>query len=109
MKIDFTDIPVTDIPNFKGGEKLVSAQMLTGPLGKVMRGTLIPGASIGLHTHETSSEIVYILSGTAACLYDGTVETLSPGQCHVCPKGHTHSLRNEGDVDVVFFAVVPEQ
>ena len=76
---------------------------------KIMRGRLIPGASIGLHTHETSSEIIYILSGTGKALYDGGEEALSPGDCHYCPKGHSHSLINDGDADLTFFAVVPEQ
>ncbi len=26
-----------------------------------------------------------------------------------CPKGHPHSLVNDSDADLVFFAVVPEQ
>ena len=31
------------------------------------------------------------------------------GDCHYCPKGHTHSLINNSDEDLVFFAVVPVQ
>ena len=64
MLIEFDKMETTVIPHMRGGEKEVSAQMYTDSLGKIMRGTLIPGASIGLHTHETSSEIIYILSGT---------------------------------------------
>ena len=29
--------------------------------------------------------------------------------CHYCPKGHSHGLFNDGDEDLVFFAVVPAQ
>ena len=29
--------------------------------------------------------------------------------CHYCPKGHTHSLMNDSDAELEFFAVVPEQ
>ena len=78
-------------------------------LGKIMRGRLIPGASIGLHTHETNSEIIYVLEGQGKVLYDGEYETLSAGSCHYCPKGHAHSLINDSAADLVFFAVVPEQ
>ena len=72
-------------------------------------GRLVPGASIGLHTHEAGSEIVYILSGEGKALYDGGQETLTAGDCHYCPKGHSHSLINGGGEDLVFFAVIPQQ
>ena len=42
-------------------------------------------------------------------LYMMTEESLEAGDCHYCPKGHTHSLINVGKEDLVFFAVVPEQ
>lgn len=109
MKIDFSNIPETVIPHMRGGEKEVRAHMFTDELGKIMKGRLIPGSSIGLHTHETSSEIIYILSGTGKILYDDGCEALDPGSCHYCPKGHAHSLINDSDGDLEFFAVIPEQ
>ena len=109
MVIDFSAIPETVIPHMRGGEREVSAHMYMDDLGKIMRGTLIPGASIGLHTHENSSEIIFILSGSGKALCDGVEERLSAGACHYCPKGHTHSLINDGGQDLTFFAVVPEQ
>ena len=112
MLIEFDKMETTVIPHMRGGEKEVSAQMYTDSLGKIMRGTLIPGASIGMHTHETGSEIIYILSGKGKILYDGGCEALEPGSCHYCPKGHAHSLMNdspEGGEDLRFFAVVTEQ
>ena len=48
---------------------------------KIMRSVLAPGASIGLHTHETSSEVMYFLSGTGKVLYDGVWEPVAPGTC----------------------------
>lgn len=109
MLIDFNAIPETVIPHMRGGEKEVRAHMYVDDLGKIMRGKLIPGASIGLHVHETSSEILYILSGKGKVLYEGTEEPLAPGTCHYCPKGKGHSLINDGDEDLEFLAVIPEQ
>ena len=74
-----------------------------------MYGRLIPGASIGLHTHETNSEIMYFLKGTATMICDGVPEKIEPGVCHYCEKGHSHTLINDGGEDLEFFAVVPEQ
>ena len=75
----------------------------------IMLDRLMPGASIGRHTHETNSEIMYIVSGTATFTVGDTVETVQAGQCHYCPKGGTHMLQNRGDEPLVFFAVVTEQ
>ena len=112
MRIDFETMETTVIPHMRGGEKEVSVKMYTDPLCKIMRGTLVPGATIGMHSHDASSEIIYILSGRGKVLYDGGCEPLEAGSCHYCPKGHAHSLMNdapEGGEDLCFFAVVPEQ
>jgi quercetin dioxygenase-like cupin family protein len=109
MKINFADMEEKKLEHFKGGEKQFYAKMYTHELGKIMRGRLEPGASIGLHTHDTSSEIIYILEGNGKVLYDDTQETLQAGDCHYCPKGHAHSLINDSEADLEFFAVVPEQ
>ncbi len=109
MIIDFSTMTETVIPQFRGGEKETKTKMMTDACNKIMLGRLEPGASIGLHTHESNSEIIYILQGTGTVLYDETKETVAPGLCHYCPKGHTHSLINSGGEELVFFAVVPEQ
>ena len=112
MLIDFSQMEETVIPNFLGGEGALRAKMRVDELGKILHGVLEPGSTIGLHTHETSSEIIYILAGTGRVLYDGGDEPLSAGSCHYCPKGHAHSLINdspEGGEDLRFFAVATEQ
>ena len=77
MLIDFPVTEETILPNFKGGEKEYAAKMFFDGKNRIMCGRLIPGASIGTHTHETSSEIIYILSGTASVVCDGKPETLT--------------------------------
>ena len=92
MIIDFKNMEEQILPNFKGGEK-----------------TYESGASIGLHTHEGNCEMFYIIEGTGKVLMDGEYERVEAGVCHYCPKGHTHSLINDSDSDLVFYAVVAEQ
>ena len=108
MLINFDAMEETVTPGFLGGEGTLRARRWTDELGKIMRGTLDPGSSIGLHTHETSSEIIFILSGTGKVLYQGEYEPLSAGSVHYCPKGCEHSLINDSDGGLTFFAVVPE-
>ncbi len=108
MKIDFNSIPETAMDGFYGGEKRLCAHMYKGERIKLLCGRLEPGASIGLHTHETSSEIIFILSGTGKAICDGVTETVGQGVCHYCPKGSAHTLINDGAQDLVFYAAVPE-
>lgn len=109
MIFEYDKIEEKEFPNFKGGEKALNAKMFSDENGKILLGRLTPGATVGMHTHETSSEMIYILSGTATYIYDGVEEVAHAGSCHYCPKGHTHTMMNKEDVDLTFFAVIPEQ
>lgn len=107
MIFKFSDMEDTVIPNFYGGEKQISAKMHVDDNLKLMKGTLIPGASIGVHTHEKNSEVVFALSGEVVVIMDGKEEILKPGMVHYCPMGHSHGMRNDKDEDFVMYAVVP--
>ena len=109
MVIDFNKIDEVANPNFKGGEGDTMFRTFNDGTNKIMRGRLEVGCSIGNHSHETNSEIIFILSGEARCLYDDGEERLTVGQCHYCPQGHSHSLINASTPEpLLFFAVVPE-
>ena len=110
MVIDFNTIEEVANPQFKGGEGDTMFRTYNDGQNKIMRGRLDVGCSIGFHKHETNSEIIFILSGEARCLYDDGEERLVSGQCHYCPKGHSHSLINASATEqLTFFAIVPEQ
>ena len=108
MLIDHSKLPEIVAPNLRGGEKETIYSIYTDGLVKIMRGKLVPGATIGLHTHETNSETIYILDGTGKVLYDGAYEEVSTGSCHYCPKGHSHSLINDSEKDLYFLGLVAE-
>lgn len=107
MKLDFDTIPEQVIPHFKGGEKEIATRMHWDGSTRIMRARLVPGASIGLHRHEGTSEAIYVLAGRGTATLDGVAEPLAAGQCHFCPEGHEHTFVNDGTEDLVFFAVVP--
>lgn len=109
MLIDFSKMEETVLQNFYGGKQEMIANMHIDAHNRILRGRLAPGASIGMHAHETSSEIIYILQGSGKALCDDSAEPLAPGLCHYCPKGHSHSIVNDGAEELVFFAVVPQQ
>ncbi len=107
MKLSFDQMEEQEMKEFRGGQGTLRARMHTDGNNKIMMGLLLPRSSVGLHTHEGDSEIIYILSGTGKVLCDGEYEPLAPGDCHYCPSGHSHSLINDGDGELSFFAVVP--
>jgi len=107
MIIDFNKLEVNVAANFKGGEGEYVSRRFVDENNKIMLGTLEPGSSIGYHSHDTDSEIMYFLEGEATVLTDNGEEKLLPGQVHYCPKGRSHSLINRGDKPLVFVAVVP--
>ena len=107
MLIHFDQIPETVIPHMRGGEGEMITRMFVNHDTKIMRGRLTPGSTIGLHTHETDSEMICILSGAGKVLCDGVYEPLAPGSVHYCPRGHEHSLINDGTEDLVVLAMIP--
>lgn len=115
MKIKFDEIGLSVLPSFKGGEKALAANMFFDGTNRIFKGTLAPGASIGLHTHDDSCEVIFILDGKgtlteAQAIQAMTTQPVEPGDCLYCPKGHTHSLKNtDTEKDLMFYAVVARQ
>ena len=108
MQIRFDTLPLTQLDRFYGGEGTLSARLFRDDDTKIMRGTLPPGTSIGMHCHSTSCEVIFILAGTGRAECDGVCEPLAAGACHYCPQGSSHALYNDGPDALLFLAVVPE-
>lgn len=108
MILDYSKIEETRIPKMREGLGELISKRFQDENCKILYGKLEPGSTIGFHTHETDSEAIYILSGTADILYDDGREVVEAGNCHYCPMGHSHSMRNLGTEDLIFFAVVPK-
>ena len=108
MKIRFDEIDLSVLPGFKGGEKEFHANMFFDGTNRILRGSLVPGASIGFHTHEDSCEVIHVVSGEGLLLEDGKENKVIPGGCLYCPKGCSHSLMNPADSaeDLIFLASV---
>lgn len=108
MIIDYNKIEEETLENFKGGKGELATRNFIDSKNKIMMSRLKPGASSGYHTHEQNSEIVYIISGSGYFKYDNSVEEFRAGDVHYCPMGHSHAMFNNGDEDLVYFAIVPE-
>ena len=107
MLIDLEKLPVDIVPHMRDGEKEVHLKKWSDGPVKVLQGKLPSGASIGLHTHEGSCEMIFVLSVEGICLDDGEEYPFRPGMCHYCPEGHSHSVFNTGSEPLVLLGVVP--
>lgn len=108
MIIDFDSMEQQELPNFKGGEGSVGMKAYADDNCRIMRVVVHPHSSLGWHQHAGNSEIVYILSGQGKVKVEGGFEELTPGTCHYCAEGQFHAIMNDGEEDLVAFAVVPQ-
>ena len=109
MLIDFNKAKEITVPGMNNGTGMMTAKMYMDDGGKVIPCSIHAGGSIGLHRHETSDDLNYVLSGTGKAICDGKEELLSAGFCHICKKGSEHSIINTGDEDLVLLTVVVEK
>jgi mannose-6-phosphate isomerase-like protein (cupin superfamily) len=72
--------------------------------------TLKPGASIGLHKHETNEDAYIIISGEGTFTDSaGTAYPVKAGDITIARKGESHALANTGKKDLVFLDVIAEK
>ena len=109
MLLDFNQMKEVTIPGMNNGTGTMTAKMYMDGQGKIIPCAIHAGGSIGLHKHETSDDINYVLSGTGRAICDGQEEILRAGTCHICRKGSEHSIENTGDEDLVLLTVVVER
>jgi quercetin dioxygenase-like cupin family protein len=110
MIIRPNDIKTACLDSFKGGEKHLEAKIYFDGTNRILsEAKLIPGASIGMHTHDDSCEVIFILEGKGSIIEEGVKKAVHAGDCLYCPKGGTHSLINDSESDLKFCAVVPKQ
>ncbi|MFA5577025.1 MAG: cupin domain-containing protein [Tissierellaceae bacterium] len=67
---------------------------------------LEPGASIGFHRHQDEQEAYYILRGQALYNDNGRDVTLEGGHFALCRSGEGHSIKNIGQDNLEFIALI---
>lgn len=112
----------------KAGErKVVKAEHANGGAGYILKEALLTGtelgehcrmfskvtippqSELGYHEHHGESETYYVLSGKAVYNDNGKEITAEPGDVFVCEDGNGHGVKNTGDEDLVFVALILEK
>ena len=86
--------------------KLLEEAQMHGKAKVFARIALRPGAMAPLHKHEGSFEAFYILAGKAEVNDNGTLATVSVGDVLFTDDGESHSIRNIGETDLEYIALV---
>ena len=107
--IDFEVLETKILHEFQGGCGDIEANIFADDLNRIIKSVYAPGVSTGYHCHDTSSEILFILSGSCKVIHNGKEEHLTAGNCHYCKKGDSHAVINDGDKDLLMYAVVCNQ
>ena len=108
MLIDFNAMEEKRVEHQRGGEKYVMTKGYADDEIRIVRGRLVPGASVGLHPHAGSIEVIYVLEGTGRIECDGEIERVGAGMAHYCKNGSSHTFINDSEADILYFAVIPQ-
>ena len=68
--------------------------------------TLPPQCELGYHEHHGETETYYLLSGEG--IYDDNGEKLEAkaGDVFFCKDGNGHGMKNTGNIDLIFVALI---
>ena len=70
------------------------------------RVALRPGSMAPLHKHEGSFEAFYILAGKGEVNDNGVMAEVKVGDVMFTDDGESHSIRNTGETDLEYIALV---
>jgi Mannose-6-phosphate isomerase len=68
--------------------------------------TLEKGGEFGIHQHDKEEEFYCILSGKGDYYDNGTIVPVEAGDTTVCRSGESHGIKNTGDEDLVYLALI---
>ena len=68
--------------------------------------TLEKGGEFGIHQHSGEEEFYCILSGKGEYYDNGTYVEVEAGDTTVCKSGESHGIKNIGDEELVYLALI---
>ena len=87
-------------------DEMSQAVKLPDSVGTFAKATLAPGAEVGYHVHSTDSEAYYILSGVGEYTENGVTTRVSAGDVTYTPMGDGHGIKNVGQANLEFIALI---
>ena len=67
---------------------------------------LDPGCEVGYHYHHGETESYFILTGHGTYDDNGEKQPANPGDLFLCKDGDAHGIKNTGDEELTFMALI---
>lgn len=87
-------------------EALLTSEELGANCRMFSKVTLKAGCELGFHEHHGEIESYYILTGKGIYLDDDKEFEVETGDVTYCDDGHGHGLKNTGEDDLTFVALI---
>ena len=87
-------------------EKLLEGDRLSGKVTLFAKVTILPGDELSYHEHHGETETYYVLSGKGMYDDNGKAVPIEAGDVTFCKDGDGHGVKNNGDEDLVFVALI---
>lgn len=87
-------------------EALIGAEELGEHCKMFSKVTLPPHCELGYHEHHGETETYYILTGTGMYDDNGKAVLAEAGDVFFCKDGDGHGLKNTGEEDLSFVALI---
>ena len=88
-------------------EELISGKQLgENKVGLFAKVTIVPGGVLDFHEHHGETETYYIMSGIGEYDDNGIKKTVKTDDTVFCEDGNGHGIRNTGNEDLVFIALI---
>ena len=96
----------------KSERQPIKAENVAGGAGYIMKEELInevtlkPGCEIGYHEHHGETETYYLTKGAGIYNDNGKEYPVEVGDVTFCADGNGHGIKNAGEEDLVFVALI---
>ena len=104
-EIELHNYPIDNYKSLNKEALITEAQM--GEHCTMFHNVTIPvDCELGYHEHHGNTEAYYMLTGKGLYTDDDKQYEIEAGDVVFCEEGHGHGLKNTGDVDISFVALV---
>ena len=87
----------------KSERQPIKAENVAGGAGYIL---LEPGAVLGYHEHHGETETYYLTKGAGIYNDNGKEYPVEVGDVTFCADGNGHGIKNAGEEDLVFVALI---
>ena len=97
---------------FDGEGQAILRRILNSPEEMFGKGRIFnhmvlkPGCEVGWHVHKGDAETYYVIKGHGEYSDNGSMVTLNTGDMSFVDDGEGHSIKNTGDEDLEFIALI---